>query len=120
MIQLRNYQQQYIEEIKKSFKNGNKKLILCSATGSGKTIMFSYMTLEAINKKKNVLILTDRKELFTQSTSSLFKMGLNASEIRPGKEVDKNNLHVGMIQTVSRRLDKLKDYFNTLDLISST
>lgn len=117
MIQLRNYQEQYIEEIKKSFKNGNKKLILCSATGSGKTIMFSYMTLEAINKKKNVLILTDRKELFTQSTSSLFKMGLNASEIRPGKEVDENNLHVGMIQTVSRRLDKLKDYFNTLDLI---
>lgn len=117
MIQLRDYQKQYIEEIKQSFKNGNKKLILCSATGSGKTIMFSYMTLEAINKKKNVLILTDRKELFTQSTSSLFKMGLNASEIRPGKEVDENNLHVGMIQTVSRRLDKLKDYFNTLDLI---
>lgn len=117
MIKLRSYQEQYIEEIKQSFKNGNKKIILCSATGSGKTIMFSYMTLEAINKKKNVLILTDRKELFTQSTSSLFKMGLNASEIRPGKEVDDNNLHVGMIQTVSRRLDKLKDYFNTLDLI---
>lgn len=117
MIKLRSYQEQYIEEIKQSFKNGNKKIILCSATGSGKTIMFSYMTLEAINKKKNVLILTDRKELFTQSTSSLFKMGLDASEIRPGKEVDDNNLHVGMIQTVSRRLDKLKDYFNTLDLI---
>lgn len=117
MIQLRNYQEQYIEEIKQSFKNGNKKIILCSATGSGKTIMFSYMTLEAINKKKNVLILTDRKELFTQSTSSLSKMGLTPSEIRPGKEVDNNNLHVGMIQTVSRRLDKLKDYFNTLDLI---
>ena len=117
MIKLRSYQEQYIEEIKQSFKNGNKKIILCSATGSGKTIMFSYMTLEAINKKKNVLILTDRKELFTQSTSSLAKMGLTPSEIRPGKEVDENNLHVGMIQTVSRRLDKLKDYFNTLDLI---
>ena len=117
MIVLREYQQQYIEKIKQSFKVGNKKLILCSATGSGKTIMFSYMTLEAINKNKNVLILTDRKELFTQSTSSLAKMGLTPSEIRPGKEVDSNNLHVGMIQTVSRRLDKLKDYFDTLDLI---
>jgi superfamily II DNA or RNA helicase len=117
MIVLREYQKEYIDKIKQSFKNGNKKLILCSATGSGKTIMFSYMTLEAINKGKNVLILTDRKELFTQSTSSLAKMGLTASEIRPSKEVDENNLHVGMIQTVSRRLDKLKDYFDTLDLI---
>ena len=30
-----------------------KDIIAGSATGSGKTIMFSYMTLEAINKKKN-------------------------------------------------------------------
>lgn len=44
-------------------------------------------------------------------------MGLKPSEIKPGKEVDSNNLHVGMIQTISRRLERLKDYFDTLDLI---
>jgi superfamily II DNA or RNA helicase len=118
MIVLRDYQNEYINKIKDSFKLGNKSIVLCSATGSGKTIMFSYMTLEAINKGKKVLILTDRKELFTQSTSSLFKMGLNASEIKPKNDVNESNtLHVGMIQTIARRLEKLKGYLDSLDLI---
>ena len=52
MIELYDYQERYIEEIKKHFANCKKRLILCSATGSGKTVMFSYMTKQAFDKSE--------------------------------------------------------------------
>ena len=120
MINLYDYQEQYIAEIKRSFKNGNKKVVLCSATGSGKTVMFSFMTKEAFARNKKILILTDRKELFSQSSGSLIKMGLKAKEIKPNSK-DKliGNLFVAMSQTIQRRIHKQEylDLFLELDLI---
>ena len=119
-LKLRDYQEKYIVEIQKSFGNGNKKIILCAPTGAGKTIMFSFMTKGAFDKDKKILIITDRKELFSQSTGSISKMGLKANEIKPNCKIDLNhNLHVAMVQTIMRRLNK-EDYIsflNDLDLI---
>jgi len=120
MIELYDYQESYIEEIKRNFKDGNKHVILCSATGSGKTIMFSYMALEAFKKNKRILILTDRKELFSQSSGALVKFGLKANEIKPNAKVDFNcNLFVAMIQTISRRIQKIEyqELLQSMDLI---
>lgn len=120
MIKLYDYQEQYISEIKKHFANGKKRLILCSATGSGKTIMFSYMTKEAFAKNKRILILTDRKELFSQSSGALVEMDLHCNEIKPNKKVDfSHSLYVGMIQTVMRRMKNVEyqDLIKSLDLI---
>jgi superfamily II DNA or RNA helicase len=119
-LKLRDYQEKYIIEIQKSFGKGNKKIILCAPTGAGKTIMFSFMTKGAFDKDKKILIITDRKELFSQSTGSISKMGLKANEIKPNCKIDLNhNLHVAMVQTIMRRLNK-EDYIsflNNLDLI---
>jgi superfamily II DNA or RNA helicase len=120
MIELYDYQQRYIEEIKKHFANGKKRLILCSATGSGKTVMFSYMTKQAFEKEKRILILTDRKELFSQSSGALVQMGLHCNEIKPNKKVDfSHSLYVGMIQTVTRRIKNVEyqELIKSLDLI---
>jgi len=120
MIELYDYQEQYITEIKRNFLKGNKRIILCSATGSGKTIMFSYMTKQAFDKDKKILILTDRKELFSQSSGSLVRMDLRCNEIKPNKKVDfTHNLYVGMIQTVMRRIHKpeYQELIRSLDLI---
>ena len=57
MINLYDYQEQYISEIKTSFAQGKKKIVLCSATGSGKTVMFSFMTKQAFERNKKILIL---------------------------------------------------------------
>jgi superfamily II DNA or RNA helicase len=120
MINLYDYQEQYISEIKRSFKIGNKKVVLCSATGSGKTVMFSFMTKEAFARNKKILILTDRKELFSQSSGSLVRMGLHATEIKPNsKHKLEGNLFVAMAQTIQRRISKQEylDLFLGLDLI---
>jgi superfamily II DNA or RNA helicase len=120
MIALYDYQEQYIERIKDCFKQGKKKVILCSATGSGKTVMFSYMTRQAFNRSKRILILTDRKELFSQSSGSLVRMGLHATEIKPNAKVDfQHNLFVAMVQTVTRRISKpeYQELLFSMDLI---
>jgi superfamily II DNA or RNA helicase len=118
MINLRDYQEKYIKELRNSFVKGNKKVVLCAPTGAGKTIMFSYMTRTSFTKGNKVLILTDRKELFSQSDSVLSKLNLTPQLIKPNEKVDFNeSLFVGMIQTIMRRIDLLKDWINTLDLI---
>jgi superfamily II DNA or RNA helicase len=120
MIKLYDYQEIYISEIKKHFANGKKNIVLCSSTGSGKTIMFSYMTKQAFDKGKKILILTDRKELFGQSNGALVKMGLKCSLIKPNTKVDfSSSLYVGMVQTVMRRIGKVEyqEFLQSLDLI---
>lgn len=76
------------------------------------------MTKNSFSKGNNILILTDRKELFSQSDSVLSKMGLNPQLIKPNSKVNLNEkLFVGMIQTVMRRIDLLKEWIGSLDLI---
>lgn len=119
MVRLRQYQFDYINELKKSFIKGYKRVILCATTGAGKTIMFSFMTLESFKKEKKTLILTDRKELFTQSDGTLQKFGLEPNLIKPNSKNLDGNLHVGMVQTITRRLHKkeYQDFISTLDFI---
>ena len=102
---LRPYQQQIINQIRNHFSNGKKKIILCAPTGSGKTIMFSYMAVNSVAKDKRVLIITDRKELFGQAFGSLTSFGLNAEEIKPNNKPNfEANCFVAMSQTLKRRI----------------
>jgi len=120
MVELRDYQEKYIEELQNSFKRKNKRVILCSPTGSGKTVMFSWMASSSFNNDKKILILTDRKELFSQSGGALNKIGLKPKFLSPEfKEDLSGNLHVAMMQTIKRRMHKPSylDFINELDLI---
>jgi superfamily II DNA or RNA helicase len=115
-LNLYEYQEKYISNIRELFLT-KKRIILCATTGAGKTVMFSYMTLNAFDKDKNILILTDRKELFSQTAKTLEKFGLNPSLINPKNKKIDGNLHVGMMQTLKRRLHLLEDFIKDLDLI---
>lgn len=119
-MKLYDYQEKYITEIKRKFSQGKKRIVLCSSTGSGKTVMFSYMTKEAFAKSKRILILTDRKELFSQNSGALYDLGLNPTEIKPNKNVKFNgNLFIAMVQTMTRRLSKseYQELIFSMDLI---
>jgi len=120
MINLYEYQKDYIESIRSSFINGKKRVILCAPTGSGKTVIFSYITKQTIERHKRILILTDRKELFSQSSGSLIRMNLEPSEIKPNLKVDfSKNLYISMVQTFMRRINKpeYRDLLYSMDLI---
>jgi superfamily II DNA or RNA helicase len=115
-VNLYEYQEKYISKIRGLFSE-KKKIILCATTGAGKTVMFSYMTLNAFDRDKKILILTDRKELFTQTAKTLQRFNLEPSLINPKNKIIKGNLHVGMMQTLKRRLHLLEEFIKDLDLI---
>src|SRR6056297_2491479 len=100
MIELYDYQKSYINELRKNIKKGNKNLILCSATGSGKTVMFSYMTKSAIDRGRSVLVFTHRSELLIQAGGAFTEFGLSPEFIEAGTNPNLcNNLHVAMVET---------------------
>ena len=118
MIQLRPYQQKLINSLRRSIKSGNKNIILCAPTGSGKTICFTYMAKNHIERGGRVLVLTHRKELLTQAGSSFDKFGLKPEFITAGSSPDlANNLHVSMIETLDRRKDEYSIFISSRTLI---
>jgi superfamily II DNA or RNA helicase len=80
-MNLRPYQSDLIATVRSLFKRGKTRVILCAPTGSGKTVMFSYVTLSTLQKSlfSRALVLTDRIELLRQTFRALDKTGIEAS-----------------------------------------
>lgn len=104
MITLRPYQNNYVDECSKAFKK-HKRIVLCAPTGAGKTAMFSEIVRRSAEKGTNVLILTDRIELFNQTYKALGRIGLVPQIINAqSKKFDDTALiNVAMIETLIRR-----------------
>lgn len=111
MIELRPYQDKFVQDIRMSFKQGFNAILNQLPTGGGKTIIFSYIALSTAKKGKRVLILTDREELLKQAGGAIRKFGLNPSFIKAGsKFIDyRKNIYVAMSQTLRNRI-KLKEW----------
>ena len=65
MIKLRDYQQNLVDQI---YNSSSPRNCVQSSTGSGKTIIFSYL---ANNFKGRVLILVNRNELLEQTAKNI-------------------------------------------------
>jgi superfamily II DNA or RNA helicase len=103
-MQLRPYQEKAIEEMRSLLMQGKNRLILCSPTGSGKTVIFSHMAKLALQKGKKVLIVTDRIELMQQSGRALHNLGMQVHRIEAGREsYFAGQLYTGMVETLARR-----------------
>lgn len=104
---LRDYQQKIIGALRSSILAKNKRIVMCAPTGSGKTVMFSFMVTEHLKKGGRVLIFTHRKELLKQAGRGLE----NAEYIKAGSYPSLDGcLHISMIETFARRIEKY-DYF---------
>lgn len=121
MIKLRPYQETAIDELRSKIKAGSRKLVLCAATGAGKTVMFTYMLFGAVGKGKRCLVITDRVELLTQAGGTMGEFGLQPIEINAKRKLTSLNgvLYVGMAQTIVRRLQQemYQTFFKSLDSI---
>lgn len=117
MLQLRNYQLNAISELRESFKNGHKRIILALPTGSGKTVVFSEMVRLAAEKNTQTLILTDRIELFEQTFRAIEKHKLQIQIINANTTaIDTNALiTVAMVETFHRRNYSLLPKFIIID-----
>lgn len=115
---LRPYQQTIIESLRQSMRNGNKKIILCAPTGSGKTIMFTYMVKRHLSKGGRALIFTHRKELLNQSSKTFKAFDLEPQLITAGSKPDLSHpLHVAMVETLDRRKDDYSFFIQSRTLI---
>ena len=118
MIQLRPYQQQTISALRSAIKNNHKRIVLCLPTGGGKTIVFMYMVSEHLKRGGKALVVTDRIELLKQSDGALTKLGIEADLIDAGSKPDlTHNVHIGMIETISRRAETYSDFLNSRTLV---
>lgn len=105
MLNLRPYQTRALDLLRSEIKQGRKRIILCAPTGAGKTVIFSAMAYNAIQKQKCVLIVTDRLELLNQSGGALNRLDLHAEMISAGTECRFDQpLYVAMVETLHRRL----------------
>lgn len=115
MTHFRPYQVELVTNLRRSFAGGNKRIVLCAPTGAGKTIMFTYMAVEHAKKGGKVLILTHRGELLKQAAKGL----QSAQMITPKlKVVDHENpFSIGMVETIYRRTESLKDFLASRTLV---
>lgn len=107
MIELRQYQKDYLNKLNKILKTKNS-CILTLPTGAGKTIMMTEWARKFAEKGKRTLIIVDREELVFQTDKNLE----NVSIMKAGfdKLYNPNALiHIVMLQTAYSRQKLLMD-----------
>jgi superfamily II DNA or RNA helicase len=119
MIKLRPYQEDLIQGLRNSFSNGNRRIVLAASTGSGKTVMFSYMVKQHLKKASGkVLILTDRINILKQANGTFDRFDIEPELITAGSAPDLSlNCHVAMIETLHRRAEAYKGFLASRTLI---
>lgn len=111
-MQLRPYQERGVRETAQKLALGKRKIICQLATGGGKTVMFSAISHRYVEKSgKSVLILVHRKELLMQTRRTLYNaFGITAQPIIAGqKNIPPAKVYVGMVESVNRRIELLKN-----------
>ena len=103
-VQLREYQEQALAKLRASLAGGNRRVVLYSPTGSGKTEMGFAMITGALAKGKRVLFIANRKELVAQASRRLTRAGIAHGILQADNT---RNLDAGVlvcsIDTIARR-----------------
>ena len=103
-MQLRDYQNLAISNVRKSFQAKHRSVLLTLPTGAGKTVIFSQITKLAELKGANVLILVHRKELIDQAGDKLTKAKVEYGVIAAGRKGSNHNVQIASVQTLINRL----------------
>lgn len=109
MLSLRDYQHAAVDQVRESFRAGRRRPLLVAPTGSGKTVIFSYVTANAAAKGNRTLILVHRAELLNQTHAALSHLEVPHGLIAAGKTSDPSHLtQIASVQTLVRRLDHIR------------
>jgi DNA repair protein RadD len=90
MYTLRHYQERAVDLLRQSIRKGNKRLILCSPTASGKTVMASHIIDRTVKNGHQVLFLAHRRELVHQCSEKLTENGIRHGIIMAGEKEGKD------------------------------
>ena len=110
MFSLRPYQSAAVDQVRESFRSGRRRPLLVAPTGSGKTVIFSYVTANAAAKGNRTLVLVHRAELLNQTHAALSQLEVPHGLIAAGKTPDSTHLtQVASVQTLVRRLEHIRE-----------
>ena len=119
-MQLRPYQKEAKEAIMQQWDEGVKKTLLVLPTGCGKTIVFTKLAEELVERGDRVLILAHRGELLSQAADKLKKAtGLMCATEKANESCLGSwfRVVVGSVQSMMRekRLSQFpQDYFDSI------
>lgn len=95
-MQLRPYQNDLVEQVRRAWRAGYKAPCIVLGCGGGKSCIVAEMARRTTFNGKRVLFLVHRRELVDQIKATFIRWG-----------VDMKLCNVGMVQTFTRRLEKL-------------
>jgi DNA repair protein RadD len=113
-IHLRSYQKAAIADIRAAFSDGARRVLRVAPTGSGKTIEFIVVVVNAVKLGRRVLILAHRQELIDQISATLTLAGVPHGVIAPGfPEIDAP-VQLASIATLvkPKRLERWRNRFD--------
>ncbi|MGK7892342.1 MAG: DEAD/DEAH box helicase [Xenococcus sp. (in: cyanobacteria)] len=114
MLKLRDYQEQVRQGIYNLIRQGKKRILVMSPTGSGKSVVIAKLVQDALTKNKRILILVHRKKLIGQLQETITSLsGHSPALIAPRHKPDyENPVQIAMAQTLQKR--ELPPYINIL------
>lgn len=108
MIQLRDYQQSLITDIRERFRSLDRTVLVQLATGGGKTVTSAYMVKTAAERGRRCWWVVHRREIILQASRTFWSMEIPHSLVMGGNITDRDAMvQVGSVQTLARRLGKL-------------
>ena len=108
MIQLRDYQSASADELRSGYRAGLRRQLLVSPTGSGKTVLFAFVTKNSVQKGNRVMIIAHRSEILGQISRTLKTVGVDHGMIQSGVRSDPSKMvHVASVQTLVNRFDDI-------------
>lgn len=108
MLTLRDYQLKGLDTIRDALRL-NDSVIYVLPTGGGKTALATVMAGNASSMGRRCMFLVHRRELIRQTQDAFTLSGIHYGTIQAGKPGDPfAKVHIGSIQTVVRRLEKLQ------------
>jgi len=112
MISLRDYQTATIAAVRKMlFVEKKRAVVLQLPTGGGKTAIVSEISRTIADKGRRVWFIVPRRELVAQSKAHFTKWGIKFGVIDAAhKESRAYKAHIISLQTLMRRLDKIKEF----------
>lgn len=110
---LRDYQTAGVTDTRTRFAEGVRRVLYQAPTGSGKTILFVFIVMNAVARGNRVIILAHRQEIVDQISAALTSLGVPHGIIAAGYDETPAPVQVASVATLVRRLDRLCD----IDLI---
>jgi superfamily II DNA or RNA helicase len=107
-VVLREYQSELIAQARQALRR-TKRVLIQSATGSGKTALATHMAIESVARGRKVNFICHRAELVDGTSKTFHKFGLPHGFIAAGRPMTVQTMaNVCSIDTLKARLEQVK------------